>query len=201
MGNAPPPRGPRLAVTCSTIGDCHGGCRRTLVAVAIALFAGGSSIKWIATFGVIYFSGVRLGLDRRLAARALHLATGVTGAWIGTSEFADAAGLAGLVAPLQGLRTWAFTFAFLSIGLTTKFREFVSVGARPFYVFTLGVAVNVALGFVLVLRGLSSFSSAYASVRSDDGICVLHDRYVAASGNCAGHVERLMPAEKFIIMT
>jgi len=52
-----------------------------------------------------------------------------------------------------------------------------------------------------VLPGLSSFSSAYASVRSDDGICVLHDRYVAASGNCAGHVARLMPAEKFIIIT
>jgi uncharacterized membrane protein YadS len=44
--------------------------------------------------------------------------------------------LPGLVAPLQALRTWAFTFAFLSIGLTTKFREFVSVGARPFYAFT-----------------------------------------------------------------
>ena len=37
----------------------------------------------------------------------------------------------GLVAPLQALRTWAFTFAFLSIGLTTRLREFVSVGARP----------------------------------------------------------------------
>jgi hypothetical protein len=29
-----------------------------------------------------------------LVARALHLSTGVAGAWIGTSEFADAAGLA-----------------------------------------------------------------------------------------------------------
>lgn len=103
-----------------------------------------ASIVSLVTFGVIYFTGVRLGLDRRLAAtlgaggaicgvsgsiaiagavgarrqdapiaitlvifwaivmifalplisRALGLPTGVAGAWIGTSEFADAAGLA-----------------------------------------------------------------------------------------------------------
>lgn len=44
-----------------------------------------------------------------LAARALHLPTGVAGAWIGTSEFADAAGLAaaqaygGLAGPATGI--------------------------------------------------------------------------------------------------
>jgi hypothetical protein len=37
------------------------------------------------------------------------------------------------------------------------------------------------------LPGLSSLSSAYAAVRSNDGICVLHDRYVAASSLCAGY--------------
>jgi hypothetical protein len=40
------------------------------------------------------------------------------------------------------------------------------------------------------LPGLSSLSSAYAAVRSDDGICALHDRYVAASSICAAHVGR-----------
>jgi uncharacterized membrane protein YadS len=197
-----------------------------------------------------------------LAARVLHLPTGVAGAWIGTSEFADAAGLAaaqtyggyagnvpgiagtpeaavgaftlmkvigrdvwigvwafvlsliattrwertavqgrtdageiwrrfpkfvlgflaasavitlvskgydyaaykrdvvpGLVAPLQALRTWAFTFAFLSIGLTTKIREFASVGARPFYAFSIGVAVNVALGYALSTQVFGDFWS------------------------------------------
>jgi uncharacterized membrane protein YadS len=197
-----------------------------------------------------------------LAARSLGLATGVAGAWIGTSEFADAAGLAaaqtyggyagnvpgiagsgdaavaaftlmkvigrdvwigvwafvlsllattrwertgvetrtgageiwrrfpkfvlgfliasaliavvshgydyadykktvlpGLVAPLQGLRTWAFTLAFLSIGLTTKFREFASVGARPFIAFTAGVVVNLLLGFFLSTRVFGEFWS------------------------------------------
>jgi uncharacterized membrane protein YadS len=57
--------------------------------------------------------------------------------------------LPGLVAPLQALRTWAFTFAFLAIGLTTRVREFASVGAKPFYAFAAGVLVNVVLGFVL----------------------------------------------------
>jgi uncharacterized integral membrane protein (TIGR00698 family) len=282
----------------------------TLIAWAGPVAIVQAAIVSLVTFGVIYFAGVRLGLDRRLAAtlgtggavcgvsgaiaiggavgakreqvsiaislvvvwaivmifvlplaaRSLHLSTGVAGAWIGTSEFADAAGLAaaqtyggyagnvpgiagnadaavsaftlmkvigrdvwigvwafvlsliattrwertgvqsrpdageiwrrfpkfvlgfliasavvtlvskgfdypsykkdvlpGLVAPLQALRTWAFTFAFLSIGLTTKFREFVSVGARPFYAFTIGVAVNVLLGFVLSTQVFAGF--------------------------------------------
>jgi len=286
------------------------GLPLTLIAWAgpVAIFQ--AAVISLVTFGVIYFSAVALGLDRRLAAtlgtggavcgvsgaiaiggavgakkeqvsvaislvvawaivmifvlpltaRSLHLSTGVAGAWIGTSEFADAAGLAaaqtyggyaghvpgiagtadaavnaftlmkvigrdvwigvwafvlsliattrwertgvearggageiwrrfpkfvlgflvasalislisrgfdyasykrevlpGLVGPLQALRTWAFTFAFLSIGLTTRFREFFSVGARPFYAFTLGVIVNVALGFVFSTRVFEGF--------------------------------------------
>ena len=278
------------------------GVPLTLLAWAgpVAILQAG--IVSLVTFGVIYFTGVKLGLDRRLAAtlgtggavcgvsgaiatagavgakkehasiaislvifwaivtifllplvaRALNLPTGVAGAWIGTSEFADAAGLAAaqtyggyaghvpgisgsadaavnaftlmkvigrdvwigvwafvlaivattrwestgiqskpspveiwrrfpkfvlgfliasaivtivshgysyadykkvlqpsLVAPLQALRTWAFTFAFLAIGLTTRFREFVSVGGKPFYAFTTGVAINIVLGYVL----------------------------------------------------
>ena len=282
----------------------------TLIAWAGPVAIVQAAIVSLVTFGVIYYSAVRLGLDRRLAAtlgtggavcgvsgaiaiggavgakkdqvsiaislvvvwaivmifvlplvaRSLHLSTGVAGAWIGTSEFADAAGLAaaqtyggyagnvpgiaghadaavsaftlmkvigrdmwigvwafvlsliattrwertpvqskpdageiwrrfpkfvlgflaasavitlvakgydyaaykkevlpGLVAPLQALRTWAFTFAFLSIGLTTRVREFVSVGARPFYAFTVGVVVNVVLGFVLSTQVFSGF--------------------------------------------
>src|SRR6202790_3498269 len=54
-----------------------------------------------------------------------------------------------LVAPLQALRVWAFTFTFLAIGLTTRFREFITGGAKPFYAFTAGVAVNIVLGFIL----------------------------------------------------
>ncbi len=62
-----------------------------------------------------------------------------------------------LVAPLQALRTWAFTFAFLSIGLTTRLREFASIGARPLVAFTIGVVVNVILGFVLSTEVFGGF--------------------------------------------
>ena len=286
------------------------GLPLTLIAWAGPVAIVQAAIVSLVTFGVIYFSAVRLGLDRRLAAtlgtggavcgvsgaiaiggavgakkdhvsvaislvvawaivmifvlplvaRSLHLSTGVAGAWIGTSEFADAAGLAaaqtyggyagnvpgiagnadaavsaftlmkvigrdvwigvwafvlslvattrwertpiqgrsdageiwrrfpkfvlgflvasalitlvskgydyasykrdvvpGLVAPLQAFRTWAFTFAFLSIGLTTKIREFASIGARPFYAFTIGVVVNVLLGFALSTQVFGEF--------------------------------------------
>jgi len=54
-----------------------------------------------------------------------------------------------LVAPLVALRTWAFTFCFLSIGLTTRLREFAPAGGRPFWAFTAGVVVNLLLGYVL----------------------------------------------------
>ena len=55
----------------------------------------------------------------------------------------------GLVLPITTLRTWAFTFSFLSIGLTTRWRDFAPAGAKPFLAFTAGVVVNVGLGFVL----------------------------------------------------
>jgi uncharacterized membrane protein YadS len=54
-----------------------------------------------------------------------------------------------LVAPIKDLRTWAFIFCFLSIGLTTRFRELANAGTKPFLAFTAGVVVNVVLGFVL----------------------------------------------------
>jgi uncharacterized membrane protein YadS len=286
------------------------GLPLTLIAWAGPVAIGQAAIVSLVTFGVIYFVGVRLGLDRRLAAtlgtggavcgvsgaiatagavgarkeqvsiaislvilwaivtifllplaaRALGLSTGVAGAWIGTSEFADAAGLAAaqtyggyaghvpgilgrpeaavdaftlmkvigrdvwigvwafvlslvattrwestgvkgrarvgeiwsrfpkfvlgfllasaivtllsggygyveykkvlvptLVAPLQALRTWAFIFTFLGIGLTTRFRELATVGAKPFYAFTAGVVVNVTLGFVLSTQVFGDF--------------------------------------------
>jgi uncharacterized integral membrane protein (TIGR00698 family) len=54
-----------------------------------------------------------------------------------------------LIAPITTLRTWAFTFSFLSIGLTTRFRELASAGIKPFVAFTAGVIVNVILGYIL----------------------------------------------------
>jgi uncharacterized membrane protein YadS len=51
--------------------------------------------------------------------------------------------------PLVSLRTWAFIFCFLSIGLTTRFRDLQAVGWKSFWAFTIGVAVNVVLGYIL----------------------------------------------------
>jgi uncharacterized integral membrane protein (TIGR00698 family) len=54
-----------------------------------------------------------------------------------------------LIAPITSLRTWAFTFSFLSIGLTTRFRELATAGIKPFLAFTTGVIINVILGYIL----------------------------------------------------
>ena len=201
-----------------------------------------------------------------LVARALHLPAGVGGAWIGTSEFADAAGLAAaqsygnlagpetgitgtaeqalssytlikvigrdawigiwafvlafiavtrwettgvdakaqigqiwwrfpkfilgflvasvlttllvrhytladynklvkpsLINPITALRTWAFTFSFLSIGLTTRVREFTAAGSKPFVAFTAGVVVNVILGYLLSVLVFGHYWSTVAT--------------------------------------
>jgi hypothetical protein len=37
------------------------------------------------------------------------------------------------------------------------------------------------------LPGLKTLGSAWGSVRADDGLCHLHDRYVAAASVCAGY--------------
>ena len=54
-----------------------------------------------------------------------------------------------LILPITSLRTWVFTFSFLSIGLTTRFRELAAAGIKPFAAFTFGVIVNVVLGYFL----------------------------------------------------
>jgi hypothetical protein len=37
------------------------------------------------------------------------------------------------------------------------------------------------------IPGLTCMGSAYASVRSTDGICTLHGRYLAGTSSCASH--------------
>jgi uncharacterized integral membrane protein (TIGR00698 family) len=67
-----------------------------------------------------------------------------------------------LVAPLKDLRTWTFIFCFLSIGLTTRFRGLASAGGRPFAAFSVGVVVNVVIGFVLSVIVFASYWSNLA---------------------------------------
>jgi len=66
-----------------------------------------------------------------------------------------------LIAPIQALRVWAFTFTFFSIGLTTRIRDFAGVGPKPFYAFTIGVVVNVVLGYLLSTQVFGSFWSTF----------------------------------------
>jgi hypothetical protein len=39
-----------------------------------------------------------------------------------------------------------------------------------------------------VMPGLTSMSSAHASVRADDGVCILHDRYLSARASCSAFI-------------
>ncbi|HSZ34256.1 MAG TPA: putative sulfate exporter family transporter [Puia sp.] len=215
---------------------------------------------------LVIFYAIILIFALPLVSRTLHLPTGVGGAWIGTSEFADAAGLAAaqsygglagkglgitgtadqaiasytlikvigrdiwigiwafvlaiisvtywertetnskvqvgqiwwrfpkfvigfliasilttlivhgntlgdynklvkpsLIAPITSLRTWAFSFSFLSIGLTTRFRELANAGIKPFIAFTVGVIVNVALGYILSVIVFGHYWSVVAT--------------------------------------
>lgn len=76
-----------------------------------------------------------------------------------TAEF-NSAVRPGLLAPLVSLRTWTFIFSFLSIGLTTRFRDLHAVGWKTFWAFTIGVAVNVVLGFILSVYVFGAYWSS-----------------------------------------
>ncbi|MBP2639880.1 MAG: putative protein family [Firmicutes bacterium] len=50
---------------------------------------------------------------------------------------------------IKTLRGWTFTWTFLSIGFTTRFRELTSFGWKPLLAFLIGVLINVPLGYYL----------------------------------------------------
>ena len=54
-----------------------------------------------------------------------------------------------ILGPIKTLRAWTFTWTFLSIGFTTRFRELTSFGWKPLAAFAIGVAINVPLGYWL----------------------------------------------------
>jgi len=54
-----------------------------------------------------------------------------------------------LIGPIAALRGWTFIFCFLSIGLTTRFRELKAAGWKSVGAFSMGVVINVVLGFLL----------------------------------------------------
>lgn len=61
------------------------------------------------------------------------------------------------IEPIKQLRSWAFVLCFLCIGLSTRFRELATFGLKPFWAFTVGVVVNVPLGFFLITEVFESF--------------------------------------------
>ncbi|MPM66588.1 hypothetical protein SDC9_113498 [bioreactor metagenome] len=50
---------------------------------------------------------------------------------------------------IKTFRGWTFTWTFLCIGFTTRFRSLAAAGWKPFLAFTIGVLVNVPLGYYL----------------------------------------------------
>ncbi|HYA41907.1 MAG TPA: putative sulfate exporter family transporter [Syntrophobacteraceae bacterium] len=89
---------------------------------------------------------------------ATLLMTGVTAGY--TTALFNSSVKPNLILPLVSIRTWLFIFCFLSIGLTTRFRELKAAGWKPFGAFTTGVVVNVILGFVLSVFVFGSYWSA-----------------------------------------
>ncbi len=64
-----------------------------------------------------------------------------------------------VISPIKTLRSWAFVLCFLCIGLSTRFADLLTFGLKPFWAFTIGVAVNVPLGYFLSTVVFSKFWS------------------------------------------
>jgi len=80
--------------------------------------------------------------EQRWALKNLHLKAD----WF-ESQLEDLA-----IVPIKKLRSWAFVLCFLCIGLSTRFAELATFGLKPFWAFTIGVLVNVPLGYILTTR-------------------------------------------------
>ena len=64
-----------------------------------------------------------------------------------------------VIGPVKKLRSWAFVLCFLCIGLSTRFGDLLTFGLKPFWAFTIGVFVNVPLGYFLSTVVFSRFWS------------------------------------------
>lgn len=69
-----------------------------------------------------------------------------------------------IIAPIKNLRGWVFVFTFLCIGLTTRFKELAAVGSKPILAFSLGVAVNVVLGYIFSVLILGDYWTGVANL-------------------------------------
>ena len=69
-----------------------------------------------------------------------------------------------VIDPVKNLRSWAFVLCFLCIGLSTRFADLLTFGLKPFWAFTIGVAINVPLGYFLSTVVFSRFWSNISSL-------------------------------------
>jgi hypothetical protein len=69
-----------------------------------------------------------------------------------------------VISPVKALRSWAFVLCFLCIGLSTRFRDLLTFGLKPFWAFSCGVLVNVPLGYVLSTVVFSRFWSGISAL-------------------------------------
>ncbi len=88
--------------------------------------------------------------DQRLALKQLHY---------GSDWFESELG-SKVISPIKKLRSWAFVLCFLCIGLSTRFRDLLTFGLKPFWAFTIGVLVNVPVGWFLSTRVFDGFWKA-----------------------------------------
>lgn len=68
-------------------------------------------------------------------------------AWIGSAQEEQFS--KETIALIKTLRNWVFTWTFLCIGLSTNIKEIIKVGYKPLLAFTIGVAINLPLGYLL----------------------------------------------------
>jgi uncharacterized membrane protein YadS len=78
-----------------------------------------------------------------------------------SSNWFDSVLTPNVIGPIKQLRSWAFVFCFLCIGLSTRFKDLATFGMKPFWAFTIGVLVNVPLGFLLSVVLFGSFWSKF----------------------------------------
>ena len=77
--------------------------------------------------------------DQKWALKQLHL----------KSDWYEGVLIPDAISPIKKLRSWCFVICFLCIGLSTRFKDLATFGLKPFWSFTIGVLVNVPLGFIL----------------------------------------------------
>ena len=88
--------------------------------------------------------------DQKWALKQLHL----------KSDWYEGMLLPQAIGPIKKLRSWCFVICFLCIGLSTRFKDLATFGLKPFWAFTIGVFVNVPLGFILSTHVFAGYWNA-----------------------------------------